>query len=128
MTPTLKFLGTAEAYFVCRIGPNFQISLRPSWVYLVCDLHIRVWCKLDLSEMQRSITSSSLFVIKIFTKLVQKNHKPHCNIFFVLPLLVRIGENLGRTDSCLACLTIDYAKIGPMWQTKYASAVPKILQ
>ena len=26
-TPTLKFLGTAEAYFVCHIGPNFQISL-----------------------------------------------------------------------------------------------------
>ena len=26
-TPTPKFLGTAEAYFVCQIGPNFQISL-----------------------------------------------------------------------------------------------------
>jgi hypothetical protein len=26
-TPTLKFLGTAEAYFVCHLGPNFQISL-----------------------------------------------------------------------------------------------------
>ena len=26
-TPTPKFLGTAEAYFVCHIGPNFQISL-----------------------------------------------------------------------------------------------------
>ena len=26
-TPTTKFLGTAEAYFVCHIGPNFQISL-----------------------------------------------------------------------------------------------------
>ena len=26
-TPNLKFLGTAEAYFVCDIGPNFQISL-----------------------------------------------------------------------------------------------------
>ena len=25
-TPTPKFLGTAEAYFVCHIGPNFQIS------------------------------------------------------------------------------------------------------
>ena len=39
-------------------------------------LHIRVQCKLDLSEIQRSITSSLLFVIKIFTKLVQKHHKP----------------------------------------------------
>ena len=26
-TPTPKFLGTAEAYFVCQIGPNFQMSL-----------------------------------------------------------------------------------------------------
>ena len=26
-TPTPKFLGTAKAYFVCHIGPNFQISL-----------------------------------------------------------------------------------------------------
>ena len=27
ITPTPKFLGTAEAYFVCHIGPIFQISL-----------------------------------------------------------------------------------------------------
>ena len=26
-TPTPKFLGTSEAYFVCHISPNFQISL-----------------------------------------------------------------------------------------------------
>jgi hypothetical protein len=26
-TPTPKFLGTAKAYFVCHIGPNFQIFL-----------------------------------------------------------------------------------------------------
>ena len=26
-TPTHKFLGTAEAYFACHIGPNFHISL-----------------------------------------------------------------------------------------------------
>ena len=26
-TPTPKFLGTAKAYFVCHIGPNFQITL-----------------------------------------------------------------------------------------------------
>ena len=26
-TPTPKFSGTAEAYFVCHIGPNFQIYL-----------------------------------------------------------------------------------------------------
>ena len=25
--PNPKFLGTAEAHFVCHIGPNFQISL-----------------------------------------------------------------------------------------------------
>ena len=26
-TPTPKFLGTAQAFFVCHIGPNFQIYL-----------------------------------------------------------------------------------------------------
>jgi hypothetical protein len=26
-TPIPKFLGTAEAYFVCHIDPNYQISL-----------------------------------------------------------------------------------------------------
>ena len=26
-TPTPKFLGMAAAYFVCHIGPNFQVSL-----------------------------------------------------------------------------------------------------
>ena len=26
-TPNPKFLGTAEGYFVCHIGPNFHISL-----------------------------------------------------------------------------------------------------
>ena len=26
-TPTPKFSGTAEAYFVCHIGPNVQIPL-----------------------------------------------------------------------------------------------------
>ena len=26
-TPTPRFFGTAEAYFVCHIGPNFQVSL-----------------------------------------------------------------------------------------------------
>ena len=27
LIPNFKFLGTAEAYFVCHIGPSFQISL-----------------------------------------------------------------------------------------------------
>jgi hypothetical protein len=37
-TPIPKFLGTEEAYFVCHIGPNFQISfdLCLHWVFVVC--------------------------------------------------------------------------------------------
>ena len=31
-TPNPKFLGTAEAYLVCHIGPNFQISLINAFV------------------------------------------------------------------------------------------------
>ena len=33
-TPTPKFLGTAKAYFVCQIGPIFQISL--IYVFIGC--------------------------------------------------------------------------------------------
>ena len=35
-TPTPKFLGTAEAYLVCHVGPNFQISL----IYAFIGYHI----------------------------------------------------------------------------------------
>ena len=31
-TPTPKILGTAEAYFVCHISPNFQISLAYAFI------------------------------------------------------------------------------------------------
>ena len=36
-TPTPKFLGTAEAYFVCHIGPSFQnfFDLCLHWVSVV---------------------------------------------------------------------------------------------
>ena len=33
-TPTPKFLGTAEAYFVCHIDPKFQISLIYAFIAL----------------------------------------------------------------------------------------------
>ena len=33
-TPTTKFLGTAEAYFVRHVGQNFQISL----------IYAFIWC------------------------------------------------------------------------------------
>ena len=33
--PNPKFLGTTAAYFVCRIGPKFQISLIYAWVSVV---------------------------------------------------------------------------------------------
>ena len=32
--PTPKFLGTAKAYFVCHIGPNFQVSLNYAFIAL----------------------------------------------------------------------------------------------
>ena len=35
-----NFLGTAEAYFVCRIGPNFKISL----IYAFTWCPQSVWC------------------------------------------------------------------------------------
>ena len=42
-TPTPKFLATAEAYFVCHIGPNFEISLIYAFIWvLVCPTIKRV--------------------------------------------------------------------------------------
>ena len=38
LTPTPKLLGTAEAYFVCHIGPNFQISL--IYAFIGCPLSV----------------------------------------------------------------------------------------
>ena len=37
-TPTPKFIGMAEACFVCNIGQNFQISLI-YWMFVVLDLN-----------------------------------------------------------------------------------------
>ena len=37
-SPTPKFLGTAEAYFVCHIGPNFHISL--IYAFIGCPLSV----------------------------------------------------------------------------------------
>ena len=45
-TPNPIFLGTADAYFVCHIGPNFQISLIYSLtlgVHSLCSRLLRYW-------------------------------------------------------------------------------------
>ena len=59
-TPTPKFSGTAKAYFVCHIGPNFQIffDLCLHWVsvvygldsktYIYCGKNIQGLAKLDV--------------------------------------------------------------------------------
>ena len=36
------FLGTAEAYFVCHIGPNFQISLTFAFITSVAKVTINI--------------------------------------------------------------------------------------
>ena len=38
---THKFLGTAEAHFVCNIGPNFQISLIHASIGCPLSVHYR---------------------------------------------------------------------------------------
>ena len=40
-TPNPKFLGTAKAYFVCHIGPNFQISLIHASIGCPLSVHYR---------------------------------------------------------------------------------------
>ena len=50
-TPTPKFLGAAKAYFVCHIGPNFQLSL----IYAV-ELWILVICQKSRSCMTTVLT------------------------------------------------------------------------
>ena len=38
INPNPKFLGTAEAYFVCHIGPKFQISL--IYAFIECQYSV----------------------------------------------------------------------------------------
>ena len=50
-TPTPKFLGTAKAYFVCQIGPVFQISLIyafigcPQSVFYMIQSRYKIHCQ-----------------------------------------------------------------------------------
>jgi hypothetical protein len=57
-TPTSKFLGRAEAYFVCHIRPNFHISLgvRSTWQHMISFFNqlkglIFRWIKSDNDRM-----------------------------------------------------------------------------
>ena len=54
-TPTLKFLGTAEAYFVGHISPNFQISL--IYAFLGCRYSM-IWYMNGLHNRQREKEAS----------------------------------------------------------------------
>ena len=43
-TPIPKLLGTAEAYFVCHIGPIFQISLVYAFIGCLQSMRLMVLC------------------------------------------------------------------------------------
>ena len=52
ITPTLKFLGMFEAYFVCHIRPNFQISL--IYAFIRCPKS-ELWGKHSLARSWKKV-------------------------------------------------------------------------
>ena len=59
-TPTPKFLGTAEANFVCRIGPIFQISL--IYAFIGCPV-VRGKALANINSVQQACVKC--FVVQI---------------------------------------------------------------
>ena len=83
-TPNPKFLATAVAYFVCHIGPNFQISLTHAinWVSVVRAL--RYVCKLPRISLRLLVSRISLQPSTL------KCCVPKCEKGSLLPMVVLI--------------------------------------
>ena len=62
--PNPKFLGTAEAYFVCHIGPKFQISL----------IYAFIGCPQSVIELKFQIDALLQTLEELFLKHYQHNH------------------------------------------------------
>ena len=56
--PNPKFIGTAEAYFVCHIGPKFQISL--IYASVVPASNEDIWPKKKISNFMQGLKSDIL--------------------------------------------------------------------
>ena len=74
-TPTPKFLGTAKAYFVCHIGPNFQISL--IYAFIGCPQSVgslyKVVFRYLYFSLQIAVPSDKSFSsVKSLDKICQK--------------------------------------------------------
>ena len=77
-TPTPKFLGMAEAYFVCHIGPSFEISL--IYAFIGCPQSVGVMIAYYASHV---LNLNTLYCIrlsqfdKISNKLRQKAERKY---------------------------------------------------
>ena len=67
-TPIYKFLGTAGAYFVCHIGPNFQISL--IFAFIGCPQsvlrHIYLYINMHLLFLNYHNVTPQTFIALVF--------------------------------------------------------------
>ena len=76
-TPTPKFLGTAKAYFVCHIGPNFQISLINAFIGRPYSVNILERHPIFLSSggLERASSGLSGLVFTFSSTVRQHNNK-----------------------------------------------------
>ena len=65
-SPTPKFLGTAEAYFVCYIGPNFQISLNYAYIAMHWVSVVRGTTQIGSTMYVFMLVKNSLEIIVFF--------------------------------------------------------------
>ena len=108
-TPTPKFLGTPEAYFVCHIIPNFQISLIYAFIW-VSVVH-------DSDLMALGFIPSSSRILQPFALLKQNsNYKTGnlaekrviCPLYLILQKIIFDMFQLLWSDFCRS---VDSSKI-----------------
>ena len=75
--PNPKFLGTAEAYFVCHIGPIFQISLIYAFIWcpqsvVSALVNVHLWtillCQVPIGQKQSILTKQLVYPTRNHSK------------------------------------------------------------
>ena len=84
--PNPKFLGTAKGYFVCRIGPNFQISLL--YAFTGCPQSVLLGIKLG---KKKHVTKTIYIFNRFFLYLLQRKQFTF-HLFQVSHILQMITE------------------------------------
>ena len=110
-TPTSKFLGPAEAYFVCHIGPTFQISLIYNFIGRPQSVLVGI-CENTLLEIGENIWNCKQFNFFLlhFSKLQKPTvlysaHSTYTVLHTFTQLLFRAGNQGNHQNFDLSLLT-----------------------